>query len=216
MTGLSSSTSISAPYPRKYRSRVKSSKRKRSSIDDDDPDYDDLEIDMDDAGKLTSAQKRSNKANRIREIEHMKQTTTFKAITSYDSDGARSYLDSKEDLADVCPDLWERIQIRHEAWERARGEEWRYDLESKYTVSSLAKAGARPVCVSTKLLKISGGKVDWREGCEGMFACKGCVREKWPCFGWDGEELYLLPLHEKDRTWPKVEGFEIRTWLDVE
>lgn len=169
---------------------------------------------MDDSGGH-SAQKRS-KAIRVMEIEHLKETCNFKAITAYDDDGNKLYLDSKEDLADVCPDLWERIQKQHEAWERACGEDWRYDLESKYTSSVLAKPGAKPPCVTTKLLKISNGKANWRAGHEGRYACLDCAREKRPCFTWDGEELYLLPLHEKDKTYPEEDGFEIRTWLDVE
>ncbi|CZT19085.1 uncharacterized protein RCC_04931 [Ramularia collo-cygni] len=200
---------------RQPRLRTKQRKRKRFDLEDEDGDYDDLEIDMDDSGGRL-ARKQSKTLVRDREIEHVKQTCDFKAILMYDEDGDKMYLDSKKDLSDVCPELWERIQNQHEAWEQACGEEWRYDLESKYTVSALAKYGAKPPCVTTKLLKISNGKVIWREGCEGKYACRGCVQEKRPCFTWDGEELYLLPLHKDDRTYPEEAGFEIRTWLDIQ
>lgn len=172
---------ISVP-PRTPRSRGKP-KRKRSGPEIDDADYDDLEIDMDDSGGL----RKRPKAVRDIEIEHLKQTFDFKAIVSYDDDGDKLYLDSKQDLADVCPELWEHIQDQHEAWEQACGEHWKYDLESKYSASVLTKPGAKPPCVTTKLLRINGGKVDWRGGCEGKYACLGCVLEKRPCFGWDGE-----------------------------
>lgn len=199
--------------PHRHRSRSKRSKRKRSSLESEDADYDDLAIDMDDSG---GQGRKQFKALRGMEIDHIQKTLDFKAIIKYDDDGDKLYFDSKEDLADVCPDLWEKIQSQHEAWEKACGEEWRYDLESKYTVSSLAKEGARPPCVTTKLLKINNGKATWRTGYEGKFACLTCAMEKRPCFTWDGEELYLLPLHEKDKTFPDEDGVELRTWVDVE
>lgn len=204
----------SVPSLWKHRSRAKQSKRKRSWFDNEDADYDDLEIDMDDSGGSGASQR--SKVIRGIEIEHVKQTCDFKAITNYDDDGDKLYLDSKQDLSDVCPDLWERIQSQHEAWERACGEDWQYDLESKYTYSALAKPGVKPPCVTTKLLKINNGRSMWHDGYEGKYACRACAREKRPCFTWDGEELYLLPLHEQDRTYPEEDGFEIRTWLDVE
>lgn len=199
---------------RRHKSRTRQSKRKRSSLEDEDGDYDDLEIDMDDTGGL-STRRKSTPIVRDMEIEHMKQTCNFKAILNYDEDGGKLYLDSQEDLSDVCPELWERIQNQHEAWERACGEEWRYDLESKFTVSALAKHGAKPPCVTTKLLRLGNGRANWHAGFEGKYACRGCVAEKRPCFTWDGEELYLLPIHKMDRTYPEEDGFEIRTWLDI-
>lgn len=148
--------------PRRTKSRTRQNKRKRSSLEEEDGDSDDLEIDMDDSGGRLARQE-SKTIARDREIEHVKQTCNFKAIVSYDEDGDKLYLDSKQDLSDVCPDLWERIQDQHEAWERACGEEWKYDLERKFTVSGLSKPGVKPPCVTTKLLRISNGKAVWRK-----------------------------------------------------
>lgn len=115
--------------------------------------------------------------------------------------------DAQEDLSDECDELWEAIRVQVDQWEEARGECWKDEFEHAKN-----RSGA-PCCVTAKLNKI---RTFWRAGAAGKYACRKCVEEGRPCFAWNGEEFWLLPLHDGDRKWPVKEGFEIRYWLDVE
>lgn len=131
------------------------------------------------------------------------------AVTEHYHSGDIDTFHSRDDLSGECAELWARIKKQVDEWEEAKGEDWRFEFE---------KPGYRmvnPPCVTTKL-KGKGGKMQWRAGCEGKFACKKCVAEERPCFTWNGEEFWLLPLHEEDRKWKVEAGSEIRYWLNVE
>ena len=133
----------------------------------------------------------------------------FKAVMSWHADGGiDEHLDSKEDLSDVCSELWDSIAQVKDRWEEKKGPYWQDDFAHKsYNYKSTP-------CVTKK---IGRGRVQWRPGCEGKFACKDCVAANQPCFTWDAslQEFLLLPLHEEDRRMEVKEGFEIRTWLNL-
>ncbi|KXT13747.1 hypothetical protein AC579_10083 [Pseudocercospora musae] len=139
----------------------------------------------------------------------VKDKFEFQAVTSHLADGDIEAFDSQEQLKDECDELWERIQRCYDAWEEAKGEAWEFEFEKAQYKPTL------PPCVTTKLTSKTG-RMSWYPGCEGKFACKKCVEEGKPCFTWNGEEFWLLPLREEDRKYPIKEGLEIRYWLNVE
>ncbi|PIB00060.1 hypothetical protein CB0940_03173 [Cercospora beticola] len=146
--------------------------------------------------------------NRI-DIKDLQERFEFQAVTQHYPTGDIDAFHSKEDLSDECEELWARIKKQVDEWEEAKGEDWSFEFQ---------KPGYKlvnPPCITTKL-KGKGGKSQWRPGCEGKFTCRKCVEEERPCFTWNGEEFWLLPLHEQDRKWPVEEGSEIRYWLNVE
>ncbi|KXT04833.1 hypothetical protein AC578_9742 [Pseudocercospora eumusae] len=139
----------------------------------------------------------------------VKDKFEFQAVTCHLADGDIEAFDSQEQLKDECDELWERIQRCYDAWEEAKGEAWEFEFEKAQYRPTL------PPCVTTKLTSKTG-RMSWYPGCEGKFACKKCVEEGKPCFTWNGEEFWLLPLREEDRKYPVKEGLEIRYWLNVE
>ncbi|EGP90450.1 unnamed protein product [Zymoseptoria tritici ST99CH_1A5] len=148
-------------------------------------------------------------------LKELKKTFKFKASTGYDSDDIVSYHTS-QDLSDSCAELWDQILDLVNAWEASRGTEWRDDICIKYRREDIDSGKVRKPCVSTRLLR-KGGGLTWRAGDEdAKWACERCVRSDKPCFAWDGEDFWLLPLHEEDRKFEVKKDFEIRTWLNVE
>ncbi|USW50076.1 hypothetical protein Slin15195_G033950 [Septoria linicola] len=143
------------------------------------------------------------------DVKDLQERFEFQAVTQHYPSGDIDAFHSQEDLSDECEELWARIKKQVDEWEEAKGEDWTFEFE---------KPGYKmvnPPCVTTKL-KGKGGKMQWRAGHEGKYACKKCVEEERPCFTWNGEEFWLLPLHEGDRKWPVEDGCEIRYWLNVE
>ncbi|EME86532.1 uncharacterized protein MYCFIDRAFT_194566 [Pseudocercospora fijiensis CIRAD86] len=179
--------------------------------DDEGDDAEDLNGDKDFTLKEESdAEDVPNKRPRLTCTDFpVKDKFEFQAVTSHLPEGDIEAFDSQEQLKDECDDLWERIQRCYDAWEEAKGEAWEFEFEKAQYRPTL------PPCVTTKLTSKTG-RMSWYPGCEGKFACKKCVEEGKPCFTWNGEEFWLLPLREEDRKYPVKEGFEIRYWLNVE
>lgn len=113
----------------------------------------------------------------------------FLAVTGYDADGSISGYDSEKDLKGVMTELWDRVGELTDLCEEARGQRWQEVFDTKSRTKH---------CVARKM---EGGRVQWRAGCEGKFACRDCVREERPCFTWSAERV------ESD--------FEIRYWINA-
>ena len=208
-------------HPSKDEGRPSPAKKARSELaeqvdSDSDSEASEDELNNNEEFSLDSALAAPSTTQKLSIIPHsdmikdLQQRFEFQAVTQHYDSGDIDAFHSKEDLSDECEELWARIKKQVDQWEEAKGEEWTFEFE---------KPGYRmvnPPCVTTKLMGHSGGKMQWRAGCEGKFACKKCVEEERPCFTWNGEEFWLLPLHEEDRKWKVEDGNEIRYWLNVE
>ncbi|KAM3423565.1 hypothetical protein BST61_g992 [Cercospora zeina] len=209
------------PSPKRKRSRTglvsvgdaagaSASKKARVERADSDSGESEETIDGDADFCLDAAAPRTKQAYTPRiGIKDLQERFEFQAVTQHYPSGDIDAFHSKEDLSDECEELWTRIKKQVDQWEAMKGEDWAFEVQ---------KPGYKmvhPPCITTKL-KGKGGKTQWRPGCEGKFTCRKCVEEERPCFTWNGEEFWLLPLHEQDRKWPVEEGCEIRYWLNVD
>lgn len=135
----------------------------------------------------------------------------FHLVTSYDASGVAGGFTSQEMRADL-EDLWKAISKVEDFWQEQKGTEWQ-DVFKFDSYSRMSKP-----CITTRFT--SGRRNSWREGCEGKYACRGCVARGQPCFTFtltEGEgEIWLLPLHKEDRKLEVEKGFEIRYWINEE
>ncbi|KAF2213194.1 hypothetical protein CERZMDRAFT_96861 [Cercospora zeae-maydis SCOH1-5] len=207
------------PTPKRKRSRTghindatdaSASKKARVERADSDSGESEETIDGDADFCLVAAAPPTKQAcTPLIDIKDLQERFEFQAVTQHYPSGDIDAFHSKEDLSDECEELWTRIKKQVDEWEEMKGEDWAFEFQ---------KPGYKmvhPPCLTTRL-KGKAGKTQWRPGCEGKFTCRKCVEEERPCFSWNGEEFWLLPLHEQDRKWPVEEGCEIRYWLNVE
>jgi hypothetical protein len=183
-------------------------KRARSDFIASDPESGE-DLNNDDEFKLDpSASPRDARPAPAMDTSALRASFEFLAVTKHCRSGVIERFHSVEDLSDECDELWDHIRRLVDKWEEAKGGDWKYEFE---------KTGYKPAvrpCVTTKLT--TKGRMAWRPGGEGKFACGKCVREGMPCFTWTGEEFWLLPLHDLDRRYPVLPGLEIRYWINVE